>query len=111
MSQELPLKTKWLGYSDLCWNSFSPRVATISSASNPYHWNGGFITYIGYPKKAEAMTAMKQFLLQQKATDVDLRKASRIKVKGIRWELKIRGLNFGEVVKIASDDLMKNSPN
>jgi hypothetical protein len=48
---------------------------------------------------------MKYLLLNQKAADVDMRKAKRMKAKGIRWELKIRGLAFNEVLKLATMDI------
>jgi hypothetical protein len=105
MANKLQVKTQWIGYSDFYWNRFSPRVATISSIRNANHWNGGFIAYIGYPKKDEATAAMKYLLVHQKAADVDMRKAKRMKAKGIRWELKIRGLAFNEVLKLATMDI------
>ena len=105
MANKLQVKTQSIGYSDLYWNRFSPRVATISSIRNANHWDGGFITYIAYPKKDEATAAMKYLLVHQKAADVDMRKAKRMKAKGIRWELKIRGLAFEEVVKLATMDI------
>ena len=105
MENKLHVKTQWMGYSDFCWNQFSPRVATISSAENQYHWDGGFITYIGYPTKPKATEAMKHLLKYQKADDVDMRKAKRMKQKGIRWELKVWGLRFDDVVKLATQDL------
>ncbi len=101
---KLQVKTQWLGYSDFYWNKFSDRVATISSAANQHHWRSGFITYIAYPTKAKATEAMKFLLKQQKAQDVELRKARRMKAKGIRWELKIWGLAFEDVVKLATQD-------
>ena len=105
MPNKLHVKTQSVGYSDFYWNRFSPRVATISSIRNANHWDGGFITYIAYPRKVEATAAMKYLLLHQQVTDVDMRKAKRMKAKGIRWELKIRGLAFNEVLKFATMDI------
>ena len=105
MANKLQVKTQSIGYSDFYWNRFSPRVATISSIRNANHWDGGFITYIAFPTKVEATAAMKYLLLHQKAADVDMRKANRMKAKGIRWELKIRGLAFNEVLKLATMDI------
>lgn len=105
MANKLQVNTQSLGYGDLYWNRFSPRVATISSVRNANHWDGGFITYIAFPTKVEATAAMKYLLLNQKAADVDMRKAKRMKAKGIRWELKIRGLAFNEVLKLATMDI------
>lgn len=103
-----PLTIEETGYKDLLWTWFSPHIATLSSAENPYHWEGGFITYIGYPNKATATTAMKHLLWHHKASDVELRKGRRMKKKGIRWELKIWGLSLGEVMKLATLDLDTN---
>ncbi|MEZ2303450.1 MULTISPECIES: hypothetical protein [unclassified Microcoleus] len=105
MPNKLQVKTQSVGYSDFYWNRFSPRVATISSIRNANHWEGGFITYIAYPRKVEAIAAMKYLLLHQQVTDVDMRKAKRMKAKGIRWELKIRGLAFNQVLKFATMDI------
>lgn len=105
MSDKFQVTTQWVGYSDFYWNRFSPRIATLSSVQNAYHWRGGFITYLAFATKAEATAAMKHFLLGGKVTDVDLRKAKRMKTKGIRWELKVRGLAFEEVVKLATLDI------
>jgi|GEM_PF-783706 len=105
MPNKLQVKTQSVGYSDFYWNRFSPRVATISSIRNANHWDGGFITYIAYSRKLEATAAMKYLLLHQQVTDVDMRKAKRMKAKGIRWELKIRGLAFNEVLKFATMDI------
>jgi hypothetical protein len=49
---------------------------------------------------------MKYLLVHQKAADVDMRKARRMKAKGVRWELKIRGLAFDEVLKLATMDIV-----
>lgn len=106
MANKLQVKTQSIGYSDFYWNRFSPRVATISSIRNANHWDGGFITYIAYPTKVEATAAMKYLLVHQKAADVDMRKAKRMKAKGVRWELKIRGLAFDEVLKLATMDIV-----
>ncbi|NJK74391.1 MAG: hypothetical protein HC786_26455 [Richelia sp. CSU_2_1] len=106
MANKLQVKTQSIGYSDFYWNRFSPRVATISSIRNANHWEGGFITYIAYPTKVEATAAMKYLLVHQKAADVDMRKAKRMKIKGIRWELKIRGLAFDEVLRLATMDIV-----
>ena len=108
MANKLQVNTKAIGYSDFYWNRFSPRVATISSIRNANHWDGGYITYIAFSKKVEATAAMKHLLLNQKVTDVDMRKAKRMKAKGIRWELKIRGLAFNEVLKCATMDITGN---
>ncbi|MBE9096066.1 hypothetical protein [Tychonema sp. LEGE 07203] len=105
MANKLQVKTQSIGYSDFYWNRFSPRVATISSIRNANHWDGGYITYIAFATKVEATAAMKYLLLHQKAADVDMRKAKRMKAKGIRWELKIRGLAFNEVLKCATMDI------
>jgi len=105
MANKLQVNTESIGYSDFYWNRFSPRVATISSVRNANHWDGGFISYIAFPTKVQATVAMKYLLLHQKAADVDMRKAKRMKAKGIRWELKIRGLAFNEVLKLATMDI------
>ena len=100
MANKLQVNTQAIGYSDFYWNRFSPRVATISSIRNANHWDGGYITYIAYPTKVEATAAMKYLLLNQKVTDVDMRKAKRMKAKGIRW-----GLALNEVLKLATMDI------
>ncbi len=104
-SNNLCIQTGWLGYQDYYFNRFSPHIATLSSAANPHHWKDGFITYIAYSTKEAATQAMKQLLKSGLAEDVDMRKARRLKAKGIRWELKVRGMSLEKVMEMAQEDL------
>lgn len=104
LTNKICIQTGWLGYADYHFNRFSPRVATLSSASNPNHWKYGFLTYIAYPNKVAATNAMKHLLKSGLVDDVDMRKADRMKVKGMRWELKIRGMSLEQVIELAQRD-------
>ncbi len=101
---KLCIHTGWLGYEDFYFNQFSPHVATLSSGINPNHWQNGFLTYLAYSNKPAAMTALKYLLKSGLAEDVDIRKPRRLKGKGNRWELKVRGLSLTEVMKQAIAD-------
>jgi hypothetical protein len=94
----------------LNWNRLSDRVATYSSPENPYSWEHGFVTYLGFPKK-EVAEAWQQHLLKiGVATKCIIRKVNRLKVdtpKGvrIRWEMKIHGLSERQLQHILEFDL------
>ncbi len=104
LENQTSIRTNWLGYKDYNFNHFSPRVATLSSSSNPNNWKYGFLTYIAYPNKNVATNAMKYLLKSGLVDDVDLRQADRMKVKGMRWELKIRGMSLAQVMTLAHRD-------
>ncbi len=83
----------------LFWNRYSDRVATFSSIENPYQWENGFCTYLGFATKAVMMAWQQHLLRIGIATTAEYRKVNRLKVDkpknvAIRWELKVRGLTY-----------------
>ena len=99
----------------LCWNRYSDRVATFSSLENPYHWENGFCTYLGLPTKAVALAWQQHLLRTGVAKVAELRKVNRLKggtPKGvaIRWELKLRGLTYEQLVDLLTFDLSQVPP-
>lgn len=99
----------------LSWNRYSDRVATFSSIENPYYWENGFCTYLGLPTKAVALAWQQHLLRTGVAKVAELRKVNRLKVgtsKGvaIRWELKVRGLSYEQLLQLLTYDLSQVPP-
>lgn len=99
----------------LSWNRYSDRVATFSSLENPYHWEHGFCTYLGLPTKAVALAWQQHLLRTGLAKVAEVRKVNRLKTgtpKGvtIRWELKLRGLTYEQLVDLLTFDLTQVAP-
>lgn len=100
---------------DLIWTRWSDRVATFSSPENPYAWEHGFVTYLGFPKKEVAETWQQHLLKIGVANKAIIRKVNRLRVdcpKGcaIRWELKVHGLSSHQLQHILGFDLTQLPP-
>lgn len=99
----------------LFWNRYSDRVATFSSIENPYHWENGFCTYLGFPTKAVAMAWQQHLLRIGVAASAEYRKVNRLAVGkpkncAIRWELKVRGLTYRQLLHLLTFDLTQVPP-
>lgn len=99
----------------LFWNRYSDRVATFSSIENPYLWENGFCTYLGFPTKAVAIAWQQHLLRIGVATSAEYRKVNRLAVGkpkncAIRWELKVRGLSYRQLLHLLTFDLTATPP-